>query len=181
MDQGDHLNGHFAAEVQLWRMISGAVEREKTESSCFWRRAKRRCVLESKANGRPARPAGAQLQIERIKGLYDLGRLGKLLDGLLRPPSSTPSPSRVSCRTKVVALLMSTAVVAVARTTGAQCIPSQLAQCNVDMFQGLFSLRPEPLGSAGCGVCGRRRRDCVQRGGGGGSRSPTAFRGSTTS
>jgi DNA-binding transcriptional regulator GbsR (MarR family) len=84
--QGDRRD-HFAAEVQLWRMISRVLsEREKTEIVVFLETCEEALrFLESKVSGHDARDrARAQLQIERIKGLYELGRLGKkLLDGLL--------------------------------------------------------------------------------------------------
>jgi HTH-type transcriptional regulator, glycine betaine synthesis regulator len=84
--QGDRRD-HFAAEVQLWRMISRVLsEREKTEIVVFLETCEEALrFLESKAAGHDARDrARAELQIERIKALYDLGRLGKkLLDGLL--------------------------------------------------------------------------------------------------
>ena len=84
--QGDRRD-HFAAEVQLWRMISRVLsEREKTEIVVFLETCEEALrFLESKVNAHDARDRQrAQLQIERIKGLYDLGRLGKkLLDGLL--------------------------------------------------------------------------------------------------
>jgi DNA-binding transcriptional regulator GbsR (MarR family) len=84
--QGDRRD-HFAAEVQLWRMISRVLsEREKTEIAVFLETCEEALrFLESKANGHDARDRQrAQLQIERIKGLYELGKLGKkLLDGLL--------------------------------------------------------------------------------------------------
>jgi DNA-binding transcriptional regulator GbsR (MarR family) len=84
--QGDRRD-HFAAEVQLWRMISRVLsEREKTEIAVFLETCEEALrFLESKVNGHDARDRQrAQLQIERIKGLYELGRLGKkLLDGLL--------------------------------------------------------------------------------------------------
>jgi DNA-binding transcriptional regulator GbsR (MarR family) len=84
--QGDRRD-HFAAEVQLWRMISRVLsEREKTEIAVFLETCEEALrFLESKASAHDSRDRQrAQLQIERIKGLYDLGRLGKkLLDGLL--------------------------------------------------------------------------------------------------
>lgn len=84
--QGDRRD-HFAAEVQLWRMISRVLsEREKTEIVVFLETCEEALrFLESKASGHDLRDRQrAQLQIERIKGLHELGRLGKkLLDGLL--------------------------------------------------------------------------------------------------
>jgi DNA-binding transcriptional regulator GbsR (MarR family) len=84
--QGDRRD-HFAAEVHLWRMISRVLsEREKTEIVVFMETCDEALrFLESKLNGHdPKERARAQLQIERIRALYDLGRLGKkLLDGLL--------------------------------------------------------------------------------------------------
>lgn len=84
--QGDRRD-HFAAEVQLWRMISRVLsEREKTEIVVFMETCEEALkFLETKVGGHDAKDrAKAQLQIERIKGLYDLAKLGKkLLDGLL--------------------------------------------------------------------------------------------------
>jgi DNA-binding transcriptional regulator GbsR (MarR family) len=84
--QGDRRD-HFAAEVQLWRMISRVLsEREKAEIVVFLETCEEALkFLEAKAAGQDPRDrARAQLQIERIKALYDLGKLGKkLLDGLL--------------------------------------------------------------------------------------------------
>jgi len=78
---------HFAAEVQLWRMISRVLsEREKAqivavaeacEEALRFLETKRR-ASDSKDRQR------AELQIERIRILYDLVRLAKrLLEGLL--------------------------------------------------------------------------------------------------
>jgi DNA-binding transcriptional regulator GbsR (MarR family) len=84
--QGDRRD-HFAAEVQLWRMISRVLsEREKTEIVVFMETCEEALrFLEIKLGGHdPKERARAQLQTERIKALYDLARLGKkLLDGLL--------------------------------------------------------------------------------------------------
>jgi DNA-binding transcriptional regulator GbsR (MarR family) len=84
--QGDRRD-HFAAEVQLWRMISRVLsEREKTEIVVFMETCEEALrFLESKLGGHdPKERARAQLQTERIKALYELARLGKkLLDGLL--------------------------------------------------------------------------------------------------
>ncbi len=84
--QGDRRD-HFAAEVQLWRMISKVLsEREKTEIVVFMETCEEALrFLESKTSAHDARDrARAQLQTERIKALYELARLGKrLLDGLL--------------------------------------------------------------------------------------------------
>jgi DNA-binding transcriptional regulator GbsR (MarR family) len=84
--QGDRRD-HFAAEVQLWRMISRVLsEREKTEIVVFMEACEEALrFLESKTSGHDPRDrARALLQTERIKGLYELARLGKkLLDGLL--------------------------------------------------------------------------------------------------
>ena len=84
--QGDRRD-HFAAEVQLWRMISRVLsEREKTEIVVFMETCEEALrFLETKVGGHDAKDrARAQLQIERIKGLYDLAKLGKkLLDSLL--------------------------------------------------------------------------------------------------
>jgi DNA-binding transcriptional regulator GbsR (MarR family) len=84
--QGDRRD-HFAAEVQLWRMISRVLsERERTEIVVFMETCEEALrFLETKVGGHDAKDrAKAQLQIERIKGLYDLAKLGKkLLDGLL--------------------------------------------------------------------------------------------------
>ena len=84
--RGDRRD-HFAAEVQLWRMISRVLsEREKTEIVVFMEACEEAMrLLESKvAANEPRERAKAQLQLERIKALYELARLGKrLLDGLL--------------------------------------------------------------------------------------------------
>jgi DNA-binding transcriptional regulator GbsR (MarR family) len=84
--QGDRRD-HFAAEVQLWRMISRVLsERERTEIVVFMETCEEALrFLETKVSGHDAKDrAKAQLQMERIKGLYDLAKLGKkLLDGLL--------------------------------------------------------------------------------------------------
>jgi DNA-binding transcriptional regulator GbsR (MarR family) len=85
--QGDRRD-HFAAEVQLWRMISKVLsEREKTEIVVFMEACEEAMrFLESKLTAtHDARDrAKAQLQLERIKALHELARLGKkLLDGLL--------------------------------------------------------------------------------------------------
>jgi len=84
--QGDRRD-HFAAEVQLWRMISRVLsEREKTEIVVFMEACEEAMrFLESKVTAHDARDrAKAQLQLERIKALHELARLGKkLLDGLL--------------------------------------------------------------------------------------------------
>jgi len=84
--QGDRRD-HFAAEVQLWRMISRVLsEREKTEIVVFMEACEEAMrSLESKMTAQDARErAKAQLQLERIKALLELARLGKkLLDGLL--------------------------------------------------------------------------------------------------
>ncbi|HKQ68254.1 MAG TPA: MarR family transcriptional regulator [Polyangiaceae bacterium] len=84
--QGDRRD-HFAAEVQLWRMISRVLsEREKTEIvGCLEACEEALRFLDAKASGHDARDrARAELQIERVKALRDLARLGKrLLDGLL--------------------------------------------------------------------------------------------------
>jgi DNA-binding transcriptional regulator GbsR (MarR family) len=84
--QGDRRD-HFAAEVQLWRMISRVLsEREKTEIVVFMEACEEAIrSLESKLTAQDARDRSkAQLQLERIKALHELARLGKkLLDGLL--------------------------------------------------------------------------------------------------
>jgi DNA-binding transcriptional regulator GbsR (MarR family) len=84
--QGDRRD-HFAAEVQLWRMISRVLsERERTEIVVFMETCEEAMrFLETKASGHdPKERARAQLQMERIKGLFELARLGKkLLDSLL--------------------------------------------------------------------------------------------------
>jgi hypothetical protein len=68
-------------------MISKVLsEREKTEIVVFMETCEEALrFLESKTGAHDARDrARAQLQTERIKGLYELARLGKrLLDGLL--------------------------------------------------------------------------------------------------
>ena len=84
--QGDRRD-HFAAEVQLWRMISRVCpSARRPRSSSSWRRAKKRYAFwNQKASAHDPRDRQrAQLQIERIKALLDLARIGKkLLDGLL--------------------------------------------------------------------------------------------------
>lgn len=84
--QGDRRD-HFAAEVQLWRMISRVLsERERTEIVVFMETCEEALrFLDTKVGGNdPKERTRAQLQAERIKALHDLARLGKkLLDGLL--------------------------------------------------------------------------------------------------
>ena len=84
--QGDRRD-HFAAEVQLWRMISRVLsEREKTEIVVFIEACEEAMrFLESKVSAQDGRErARAELQLERIKALHELARIGKrLLDGLL--------------------------------------------------------------------------------------------------
>jgi len=84
--QGERRD-HFAAEVQLWRMISRVLsEREKTEIVTFLEACEEALAfLEQKSKGTDARDrARAELQIDRIKALHELARLGKkMLDGLL--------------------------------------------------------------------------------------------------
>ena len=84
--QGDRRD-HFAAEVQLWRMISRVLsEREKTEIVVFMEACEEAMrFLESKVRSDDPRDRSrAELQLERIRGLHELARLGKkLLDGLL--------------------------------------------------------------------------------------------------
>jgi DNA-binding transcriptional regulator GbsR (MarR family) len=84
--QGERRD-HFAAEVQLWRMISRVLsEREKTEIVTFLEACEQALeFLEQKAKGTDARDRSrAELQIDRIKALHELARLGKkMLDGLL--------------------------------------------------------------------------------------------------
>jgi len=84
--QGERRD-HFAAEVQLWRMISRVLsEREKTEIVAFLETCEEALAfLEQKAKGADARDRSrAELQIDRIKALHELARLGKkMLDGLL--------------------------------------------------------------------------------------------------
>jgi len=84
--QGDRRD-HFAAEVQLWRMISRVLsEREKTEIVVFMETCEEALrFLESKMMAQEPRDrAKVELQMDRIKALYELARLGKkLLDGLL--------------------------------------------------------------------------------------------------
>jgi HTH-type transcriptional regulator, glycine betaine synthesis regulator len=84
--QGDRRD-HFAAEVQLWRMISRVLsEREKREIVVFMEACEEAMrFLEAKVTAHdPRERARAQLQLERIKALHELARLGKkLLDGLL--------------------------------------------------------------------------------------------------
>lgn len=84
--QGERRD-HFTAEVQLWRMISRVLsEREKTEIVTFVEACEEALgFLEQKARGGDARDrARAELQIDRIRALHELARLGKkMLDGLL--------------------------------------------------------------------------------------------------
>jgi DNA-binding transcriptional regulator GbsR (MarR family) len=85
--QGDRRD-HFAAEVQLWKMISRVLsERERAEilvaiEAC--EEALRTLDGRLRATTDPRERARAELQIERIRGLLELARLGKrLLEGLL--------------------------------------------------------------------------------------------------
>jgi HTH-type transcriptional regulator, glycine betaine synthesis regulator len=84
--QGDRRD-HFAAEVQLWRMISRVLsERERVEIVVAGEACEEALrFLESKVDSTdPRERARAELQIDRIRALYDLARMGKkLLDGLL--------------------------------------------------------------------------------------------------
>jgi DNA-binding transcriptional regulator GbsR (MarR family) len=84
--QGERRD-HFTAEVQLWRMISRVLsEREKTEIVTFVEACEEALAfLEQKARGvDPRDRARAELQIDRIRALHELARLGKkMLDGLL--------------------------------------------------------------------------------------------------
>lgn len=84
--QGDRRD-HFAAEVQLWKVISRVLsEREKIEIMAAMEACEEALrFLESKTKSGDARErARALLQVERIRALHDLARLGKkLLDGLL--------------------------------------------------------------------------------------------------
>jgi DNA-binding transcriptional regulator GbsR (MarR family) len=93
--QGDRRD-HFAAEVQLWRMISRVLsEREKTEIVAFMEACEEALrFLESKTTSQDAKErAKAELQLERIKALYELARLGKrLLDGLLQTAKLDAEP-----------------------------------------------------------------------------------------
>lgn len=77
----------FAAEVQLWRMISRVFnEREKAEIVMAIEAFEEALVQLQKlrSSSDPATRARAELQYERIKQLLDLARLGKtLLDTLL--------------------------------------------------------------------------------------------------
>jgi DNA-binding transcriptional regulator GbsR (MarR family) len=84
--QGDRRD-HFAAEVQLWRMISRVLaERERVEIQAAIEACEEALrFLESR--GRPSdakERARIELQTERIKALLDLAKLGRrLLDALL--------------------------------------------------------------------------------------------------
>src|SRR5262249_2589263 len=84
--QGDRRD-HFAAEVQLWRMISRVLsERERAEIVVATEACEEALrYLESKVTSTdPRERMRAELQMERIRALYDLARMGKrLLDGLL--------------------------------------------------------------------------------------------------
>jgi DNA-binding transcriptional regulator GbsR (MarR family) len=84
--QGERRD-HFAAEVHLWRMISRVLsEREKTEIVTFVEACEEALgFLEQRAKGPDPRDrARAELQIDRIRALHELARLGKkMLDGLL--------------------------------------------------------------------------------------------------
>ncbi len=85
--QGDRRD-HFAAEVHLWRMISRVLsEREKSEIVVFIESCEEALrFLDGKAKaGEAGERARAELQIERIRALLELARMGKkLLDGLLK-------------------------------------------------------------------------------------------------
>ena len=83
--QGDRRD-HFTAEVQLWRMISRVFrERELAEISAAIEAFEAAIAsLESKSRGSAEDRKRAALQVERIKALLDLSRMGKrLLEGLL--------------------------------------------------------------------------------------------------
>jgi DNA-binding transcriptional regulator GbsR (MarR family) len=84
--QGERRD-HFTAEVHLWRMISRVLsEREKIEIMTFLEACDEALgFLQQKAQSADARDrARAELQIERIRALLELARLGKkMLDGLL--------------------------------------------------------------------------------------------------
>jgi DNA-binding transcriptional regulator GbsR (MarR family) len=84
--QGERRD-HFTAEVQLWRMISRVLsEREKIQIVTFVEACEEALrFLQPKTGSHDARErVRVELQIERIKALHDLARLGKkLLDGLL--------------------------------------------------------------------------------------------------
>lgn len=93
--QGDRRD-HFAAEVHLWRMISRVLsEREKTEIVAFIEACEEALrFVESKAKGSHAADrARAELQVERIRALLELARMGKkLLDGLLKSAKLDAEP-----------------------------------------------------------------------------------------
>jgi HTH-type transcriptional regulator, glycine betaine synthesis regulator len=84
--QGDRRD-HFTAEVHLWRMISRVFrERELSEITAAMEAFEGALSsLETKRERGPAADRKrAELQIERIKALLDLARLGRrLLEGLL--------------------------------------------------------------------------------------------------
>ncbi len=78
----------YAAEVQLWRMISRVFnERERSEIVAAvdaFEDALRQLEKARKTAGDPAARAKAELQYERISQLLELARLGKrLLDALV--------------------------------------------------------------------------------------------------
>ena len=85
--QGDRRD-HFAAEVQLWKMISRVLsERERAEilvaiEAC--EEAIRSLESRLRTVTDPSDRARAELQLERVRGLLELARLGqRMLDGLL--------------------------------------------------------------------------------------------------
>lgn len=78
----------YAAEVQLWRMISRVYnERERSEVVSAieaFEEALRSLDKVTQGNLEPAERARAELQHERIRGLLELAKLGKgLLDALV--------------------------------------------------------------------------------------------------
>lgn len=84
--QGDRRD-HFAAEVALWRMVSRVLsERERSEiSSAIEACEQALAFAESKLASQDASErARATLQVERIRGLLELAKLGRrMLDALL--------------------------------------------------------------------------------------------------
>jgi HTH-type transcriptional regulator, glycine betaine synthesis regulator len=78
---------HFAAEVHLWKMISRVLsERERAEIEAAAEACEEALgFLQAKAGSPDAEDRKrAALQSERIRALFDLAKLGKvLLDGLL--------------------------------------------------------------------------------------------------
>src|SRR4029078_9984634 len=86
----------YAAEVQLWRMISRVFsEREKTEIVMAIESFEEALsdVAKLRSSSDPKTRARAELQYERIKQLLELAKLGKrLLDTLLATAKMDAEP-----------------------------------------------------------------------------------------